>query len=217
MNIVCFSINWPISFQAVCLDIGEVHSFKSHQCFYPSTRSFGLLTAQCLDSETEHYYIKPVHIVHPFFYPALTNLGCRKHGTEPNIQWTQWTGKGPRDVHGLMEAEFSIGYQMQCKMCAAGGETDAPDCDSTIKPRLHFWAATNRSYWAGLLHWQVPCACSLTCAFVCLLTFSVLRYPALSQEVCLVSRELFDIIIEMRPSLPSATLQDHIKPKFSHT
>jgi len=96
---------------------------------------------------------------------------------------------------------------MQCKTCAAGekqdrelqgltevieadegdGEADAPDCDSTIKPRLHFWAATNRSYWAGLPHWQVPCACSLTFAFVRSLTFSVLRYPALSQEVCLVS------------------------------
>jgi len=197
-------------------------------------------------AHVEHYYVKPIHIVHPFFYPTLTKIscpGCWKFGTEPSIQWTQWAGKGPRDVHGLMEEEYAIGYQMQCKTCTAGTQQDKqlqglkevievddngdddddPDMsDQIMKPQSHFWATTNREYWSGVLHWQVPCACRtfVACSSARLLThrFSSMDPVGIPHflKKCALSRDLFDIIIEMHPSVPSATLQNHIRCMSVH-
>ena len=142
-----------------------------------------------------------------------------------------------------MEEEYVIGYQMQCKTCTAGAQQDKqlqglkevievdddgdndddPDIpDRIMKPRSHFWATTNREYWSGVPHWQVPCACRTFVA--CLSARPLTRRFSSADPVgiphflkkCALSRDLFDIIIEMRPSVPSATLQNHIRRMSAH-
>jgi hypothetical protein len=142
-----------------------------------------------------------------------------------------------------MEEEYAIGYQMQCKMCTAGAQQDKqlqglkevievnndgdndddPDMsDQIMKPWSHFWATMNREYWSGVPHWQVPRVCRtfVACLSACLLTrhFSSTDPVGIPHflKKCALSRDLFDIIIEMRPSVPSATLQNHIRCMSAH-
>jgi hypothetical protein len=55
----------------------------------------------------ETTYIKPINIVHPFFYPALAK--CPQCNSE-DTAWEGWTGTGSRDVHGLVCEEMALGF-----------------------------------------------------------------------------------------------------------
>jgi hypothetical protein len=87
-------------------------------------------------------YLKPLNIVHPFYFPGLAK--CPKcHSV--HVTWEGWTGTGSREVHGVNEEEFALGYQLRCKDCqAAGGSTKF--CVTT----------TNPVFWEKWEHWEIP-------------------------------------------------------------
>ncbi|KAG2029133.1 hypothetical protein BDR03DRAFT_834066, partial [Suillus americanus] len=60
-------------------------------------------------------YLKPLHVIHPFYYHELTR--CPQCGCSDGIQWDGWTGTGPQDMHSLMLDEAEIGTQLRCKNC----------------------------------------------------------------------------------------------------
>jgi hypothetical protein len=59
-------------------------------------------------------YIKPLNVVHPFYYPTISQ--CPQCDSA-NIKWDSWTPTGHREVHGIRLEECAIGFQMRCNDC----------------------------------------------------------------------------------------------------
>lgn len=94
-------------------------------------------------------YLKPVHVVHPFYYPGLLNH-CPQCNSE-DTSWQQWTTSGPRHVHGLRRDEMVIGIQLQCKQCEVKySGKNAPEKGS------YCFATTNHIFWKNSEHWKIP-------------------------------------------------------------
>ncbi|KAJ3835476.1 hypothetical protein F5878DRAFT_509789, partial [Lentinula raphanica] len=62
----------------------------------------------------EQLYLKPVNVVHPFYYPTFKK--CPRCDSE-NIKWEGWTGSGSREIHGIACEETAIGMQLRCSNC----------------------------------------------------------------------------------------------------
>ncbi|KAH9007323.1 hypothetical protein EDB86DRAFT_2793432 [Lactarius hatsudake] len=59
-------------------------------------------------------YIKPLSIIHPFYYPSLSQCPqCES----TNIKWDSWTPTGHREVHGMRQEECALGMQLRCRDC----------------------------------------------------------------------------------------------------
>lgn len=81
--------------------------------------------------EPESAYLKPLNVVHPFYYPRL----ARCPQCESNSVWEGWTTTGSRDVHGVSEEEAALGFQSPCKDCEASGTTKGHrSCVASTKP-----------------------------------------------------------------------------------
>lgn len=61
-------------------------------------------------------YIKPVNIVHPFYYPQIRR--CPRCESTDVIQ-QGWTSTSYRSVHGVAFEETALGYQYRCQPCSA--------------------------------------------------------------------------------------------------
>src|ERR1700722_7128371 len=89
-------------------------------------------------------YIKPINVVHPFYYPALTI--CPKCQSK-EVLWKGWTSTGSREGHGIKREETAIGYQLQCKECAG---------ESRDEQQGFCYATTNPAFWQNWEYWQIP-------------------------------------------------------------
>ncbi|KIM89482.1 hypothetical protein PILCRDRAFT_2691 [Piloderma croceum F 1598] len=132
-------------------------------------------------------YLKPLIVVHPFYYPGLTK--CPQCDSI-NVKWDSWTTKGHREVHGIRQEECTLGMQLRCKDCEmhfgkgkGGDPTKGKYC----------FATTNALFWERREAWEMPCG----------IPYFLKR--------CALTRELFDMIIELRPSSTSAGLAENIK------
>ena len=99
--------------------------------------------------EPESAYLKPLNVVHPFFYPRLARCPrCRSS----SVLWDGWTATGSRDVHGVSEEEMALGFQLRCKDCDRDSEASG-----TPKGHSRFCiATTNPVFWAKWEHWEIP-------------------------------------------------------------
>ncbi|THH19481.1 hypothetical protein EW146_g1687 [Bondarzewia mesenterica] len=131
-------------------------------------------------------YLKPLHIIHPFYYGNLAR--CPQCHSE-DVRWDGWTATGHRELHGIRREEGALGYQLRCKPCeekhgkhTRGGE------------KGHFcFATTNSTFWEKWEYWEMP------------------RGIPIFFQRCGVTRELFDFIAELRPSTTSIGLEENIK------
>jgi hypothetical protein len=87
-------------------------------------------------------YLKPLHIVHPIYYPHLAR--CPQCNSD-NVHWDGWTTGGHREVHGVNREETALGYQLKCQSCRDISEDGA-----------YCFATTNPTFWKGKEHWEVP-------------------------------------------------------------
>ncbi|KAL6303303.1 hypothetical protein BKA93DRAFT_818126 [Sparassis latifolia] len=94
-------------------------------------------------------YLKPVTVVHPFYYPELTQ--CPQCDST-DVKWTQWAATGHREVHGIFWEETAIGYQLRCKNC----ETQA-GMHGHQGGGMYCFATTSHLFWERREHWEVPC------------------------------------------------------------
>ncbi|THH15644.1 hypothetical protein EW146_g4880 [Bondarzewia mesenterica] len=116
----------------------------------------------------ETAYLKPLNIIHPFYYPKLT--------------------KCPQE-------EGALRFQLRCKPCEQlygkhGGNGDGQYCFATMNP----------VFWKRWEFWELPRMYST----------SIGNIPIFFARSGL-TRELFDLIIELRPSMTSSGLAENIK------
>ncbi|KAL1674641.1 hypothetical protein EV122DRAFT_181020, partial [Schizophyllum commune] len=83
-------------------------------CFTPPTYSAAIRRSQPPEIKPDIAYLKPVTIVHPFYFPQLSQ--CPKCGS-CDVKWEGTTSTGPRKVHGLEREGFALGIQLRCKHC----------------------------------------------------------------------------------------------------
>jgi hypothetical protein len=91
-------------------------------------------------------HLKPINIIHPFYYPQLAKCpNCLRK----DVLWEGWTSTGPRDVHGVTEEEVALGFQLRCKAC----EKAVDEEDSAV---TYCFATTNPSFWTKWESWEIP-------------------------------------------------------------
>ncbi|KAG1780071.1 hypothetical protein EV702DRAFT_1194838 [Suillus placidus] len=139
----------------------------------------------------ETLYLKALCAIHPFYYPELAKCP-RCNGTD-NIQWDGWTGTGPRDVHGLMVDEAAIGTQLCCENCK--NDATRKEHEHSVKTNLkgYCFATTNPDFWGSWPHWSIPG-----------------DIPVFFHR-CAVTRDLFNLLVKMRPSSTAGSLAENIR------
>ena len=92
-------------------------------------------------------YLKPLTVVHPFYFPDLRQC---PNNSDHVPEWEGWTPSGHRNVHGVSREETAIGYQLRCKKCERFD-------DHGVKQQ-RCWATTSSEYWRarGVEHWDLP-------------------------------------------------------------
>ncbi len=100
-------------------------------------------------------YLRPLNVVHPFYYGDLKK--CPQCGSS-DVLWDSWTNTGHRRLHGIRTEESAIGYQLRCKPCekralAQPGVASGPD---NSKPVQHCFATTSAIFWDKWEHWELP-------------------------------------------------------------
>ncbi|KAJ7166768.1 hypothetical protein C8R46DRAFT_1351047 [Mycena filopes] len=143
--------------------------------------------------------IRPLNIVHPFYYP---NLEICPQCSSADVKWKGWTGAGSRDVHGIRMEEKALGYQLRCDPCSkkyGQGGTDFGARNPNGEKLESSFATTNAIFWERWEHWKIPRG----------IPYFMYRSA--------LTRELFDFIVELRPSTTAGRMADNIKHTSSLT
>lgn len=98
-------------------------------------------------------YLKPLHIIHPFYYP---NLAQCPQCDSLNVSWQGWTATGHRDVHGVEREETALGYQLECNSCKESRAEKRIGGRKTNSEELVCMATTNPKFWARKHDCEVP-------------------------------------------------------------
>jgi hypothetical protein len=99
--------------------------------------------------EPQSAYLKPITIIHPFYFPELAK--CPQCDTD-NIGWNGWTTTGPRNIHGVCRDETAYGIQVQCK-----GECEKRFSGGNAEEEgAYCFATTNVKFWERREHWDIP-------------------------------------------------------------
>ena len=106
------------------------------------------ITAEIL---SEYAYLKPLNIVHPFYYPDILNRCPRCGSTGRKIEWNGWTSTGHREVHGISQEETAIGVQLRCSQCEKQVRKVAL-WDSIS----YCFVMTSHLFWDNVEHWDMP-------------------------------------------------------------
>ena len=85
------------------------------------------------------------------------------------------------------------------KFCANTGKQDGAYCVSTM----------NATFWEKWEHWEMPRTFKISTKLT--ITYHFLGGIPYFLKRCAVTRELFDLVIEMRPSMTAKGLSEHIK------
>ncbi|KAI6030973.1 hypothetical protein EDC04DRAFT_2572146, partial [Pisolithus marmoratus] len=88
--------------------------------------------------------------------------------------------------------EVALGLQLRCNECKAKSSSDNLREESTG----YCFATTSIAYWRNWEHWQIP------------------RGIPIFFHRCAVTRELFDLIVELRPSSTSGAIAEQIKREY---
>ena len=96
----------------------------------------------------ETMYLKPITVIHPFYFPGLATCPrCRGY----DIKWEGWTTSGSRDVHGVAFDELAIGFQLRCNVCEKLGKQTSKKRDIQ-----YCWSTTSTEFWSGFQDFEIP-------------------------------------------------------------
>ncbi|TFY79755.1 hypothetical protein EWM64_g4258 [Hericium alpestre] len=135
----------------------------------------------------ETTYLKPLTVIHPFYHAPRLSVCPRCRGN--NVSWDSWTATGPRSVYGVRRPEMALGYQVRCVDCKALREKLPANERHEVQ---YSYATTSDKFWEKWEYWQIP----------------------LFFHKCAVTRDLLDLIIELRLSSTSGGLAENIKVKL---
>jgi hypothetical protein len=107
------------------------------------------------DIKPEVTYLKPLNVVHPFYYKNLDI--CPHCGTSDQTTWNSWTATGHREVHGLQREECALGFQLRCSKCEkSGGLTSASEKKRKVEEEQYCFATTTSAFWMKWPFWDIP-------------------------------------------------------------
>ncbi|CAK5283262.1 unnamed protein product [Mycena citricolor] len=152
-------------------------------CTFRELQLRGINTASA-----ETVYLRPVTVIHPVYFPEL---GDCPHCGSSNTSWDSWNSTGSREVHGLQYEESALGYQLRHEGCTP--DDVSGDGTDVGRVRNRSFSSTNKIFWKNWEHWKIP------------------RGIPHFFTRCAVTRELYDVIIELRPSTTSNGLGENIK------
>ena len=96
-------------------------------------------------------YLKPITIVHPFYFPGLSQCPkCR--GSD--MYWDRWMTSRYRDVHGVASDELAIGFQLRCETCEKVGEKNKKKRGAGLQ---YCWSTTSAEFWEDYQDFEVSC------------------------------------------------------------
>ncbi|KAG6379441.1 hypothetical protein JVT61DRAFT_11916 [Boletus reticuloceps] len=190
--------------------------------FIPPTHLHSQLRPGPTNIQPDVQYLKPINIIHPLHYPELAR--CPRCLSCDNVSWEGWTTTGPRELHGISHEETALRLQLRCNSCkrscsgletsvgdvttmADGGETrtrglegvasSEPGLQSNdegnTKDGSYCFALTSHVFWKGWNHWEIPG-----------------EIPIFYKR-CALTHELFNLVVEIRPSTTSAGLAEQLK------
>lgn len=116
--------------------------------FYPPSFVNELHRSESPEISPAVMYLKPLHILRPFYYPELVQCPC----SSKDIQWRGWTATGYREVHGVSRDETALGMQLRCNTCKATQKGHGNDEEKVQQA----FSLTNFKYWENKHHWEVP-------------------------------------------------------------
>jgi hypothetical protein len=172
----------------------------------------------------DHFHLKPITIMHPLYQLLPSSVvacpGCRDRSTKPNLKMKGWASDGPRLVHGLKEEEFALGYKLRCDTCQAlnqqkSADKQAKEKDDDSSPAS--FHTTSPHYYQGVEHWQVPGMLQRHVFVNVDIDLFLIEYVPFFLHKSALTRELFDAVTELRVTVVSATLAEHIKRKCRST
>lgn len=150
-------------------------------------------------------YLKPLIVVHPFYdcYPDLRKCPQCGSADKKKVKWDSWQNTGYREVRGIYHGETALGYQLRCE-----------DCE--VQDKVHCFSTTSLEFWKKWELWNIPSTFFSLSGPYTVTEIFVAQIPVFFAHSA-VTRELFDLLIEFRPSLTSAGLAEHIKRKLMST
>lgn len=125
----------------------------------------------CTDENIEpsQYYLAPINILHPIYYPTIQCPGCRKRlgatlwpqeslpcdfNDNKTLSITRWNSDGPRHLHGISEEEMAFGTQIKCSVCDEL-VTQQKQGGIMSQDSSHF-TLTSMEMWDEIPHWHIP-------------------------------------------------------------
>jgi len=97
-------------------------------------------------------YLKPLNIIHPFYYD---NIARCPQCASTDTRWSSWTPTGHRDLHGMYEEETALGYQLICKQCESRfSRTTGQEANDD---GMYCFATTNFIFWEKWHYCEIPC------------------------------------------------------------
>jgi hypothetical protein len=160
-------------------------------------------------------YLKPLNIVHPFYYPHLGH--CPRCGSDKDTAWEGWTSKGARELHGLFCEEAALGTQLRCNRCKESLKAKTRgDAASGMVAGIegYCFATTSAMYWKGWEHWRIPRESRAQQVVSDLMYSAVAGGLPIFFYRCALTRDLFDLLVELRPSSTSAGLEERVRREY---
>ncbi len=87
-------------------------------------------------------YLKPLTVVHPFYFGGLKK--CPQCDSEAETNWNSWVNTGHCDLFGIRHGEGALGYQLRCKSCHQAGRDQ------------YCFATTSAVFWQRWEFWAIP-------------------------------------------------------------
>ncbi|KAI0746419.1 hypothetical protein C8Q80DRAFT_1219860 [Daedaleopsis nitida] len=98
-------------------------------------------------------YLKPLNVVHPFYYPDLLRCpNCMAKTSD--VLTNRWNPKGHHEVHGVMQEETAIGVQICCNLCRKKFSKNSLNREEGSS---YCSMMTSQGFWVKSEQWEIPC------------------------------------------------------------
>ncbi len=147
-------------------------------CFLPPTPHL-LSKHRKIPLTPDAYYVCPVTIIHPVFYPFSIHCPTCQRASDTSeslhdptnndkLAPKRWNTDGPHHVHGIDDEEFMLGLQLKCKVCETHQNTTSANSAGhgpgvSGKKTSIVFNLTSVEYWEGIPYWEIPGVYSFLC------------------------------------------------------
>ena len=117
-------------------------------------------------------HLKPLNIVHPFYYLCLWHCPRCHSEDKKLVHWEGWTLTGYWELHGISHEECTLGYQLRCYQCEKWCEKKGSMVSVSGVSQRQLWpsgrAGSSGRYHVHLCLYVHACACACACTHTCM-------------------------------------------------